>query len=31
MDLADDVNKYINEKTPWKKDINEAVAFVQHH
>ena len=27
MDLADDVNKYINEKTPWKKDINEAVSI----
>ena len=26
MDLADNVNKYINEKTPWKKDINEAVS-----
>ena len=26
MDLADDVNKYINEQTPWKKDINEAVS-----
>ena len=25
MDLADDVNKYINEQTPWKKDIDEAV------
>ena len=25
MDLADDVNKYINEQTPWNKDINEAV------
>ena len=25
MDLADDINKYINEQTPWKKDINEAV------
>ena len=27
MDLADDVNKYINEQTPWKKDINEAVSI----
>ena len=27
MDLADNVNKYINEKTPWKKDINEAVSI----
>ena len=25
MDLADDVNKYINEQTPWKKDLNDAV------
>jgi len=25
MDLADDVNKYINEETPWKKDNQEAV------
>ena len=25
MDLADDINKYINELTPWKKDIDEAV------
>ncbi len=25
MDLADDVNKYINEQTPWKKEIEEAV------
>ena len=25
MDLADYVNKYINEETPWKKDENEAV------
>ena len=25
MDLADEINKYINEQTPWKKDINEAV------
>ena len=25
MDLADDVNKYINEQTPWKKEMNEAV------
>ena len=25
MDLADDVNKYINEQTPWKKEIDEAV------
>ena len=25
MDLADDINKYINGQTPWKKDINEAV------
>ena len=27
MDLADNVNKYINEKTPWKKDIDEAVSI----
>ena len=25
MDLADDINKYINDETPWKKDIDEAV------
>ena len=25
MDLADDVNKYINVQTPWKKEIYEAV------
>ena len=25
MDLADEINKYINEQTPWKKDIDEAV------
>ena len=25
MDLADDVNKYINEQTPWKKEVDEAV------
>ena len=25
MELADQVNKYINDKTPWKKDIDEAV------
>ena len=25
MDLADDVNKYINDQTPWKKDIDEAI------
>ena len=25
MDLADYVNKYINEETPWKKDEDEAV------
>jgi len=25
MELADNVNKYINEKTPWKKDLNEAI------
>ena len=24
MDLADYVNKYINEETPWKKDEDEA-------
>ena len=23
MDLADDINKYINEQTPWKKDNDE--------
>ena len=27
MDLADDVNKYINEETPWKKDNQEAVTI----
>ena len=25
LDLADNVNKYINEETPWKKDEDEAV------
>ena len=25
MDLADDINKYINDEMPWKKDIDEAV------
>ena len=25
MDLADQVNKYINDETPWKKETNEAV------
>ena len=25
MDLVDNVNKYINEQTPWKKDLNDAV------
>jgi len=25
MDLADDVNKYINEQTPWKKEMDEAL------
>ena len=25
MDLADEINKYINEETPWKKDHDEAV------
>ncbi|MAR95308.1 MAG: methionine--tRNA ligase [Gammaproteobacteria bacterium] len=25
MDLADDVNKYINEEAPWKKNLDEAV------
>ena len=25
MELADNVNKYINEKTPWKKDLTEAI------
>ena len=25
MDLADGINKYINEETPWKKDNQEAV------
>ena len=24
MDMADDVNKYINDKTPWKKELEEA-------
>ena len=27
MELADDVNKYINEETPWKKDNQEAVTI----
>ena len=27
MELADQVNKYINDKTPWKKDIDEAVVI----
>jgi len=25
MDLADDINKYINDEMPWKKDIDEAI------
>ena len=25
MDLADEVNKYINEQTPWKKEMDEAI------
>tara|TARA_Y100000768_G_C23963247_1_gene676531 strand:+ start:28 stop:1983 length:1956 start_codon:yes stop_codon:yes gene_type:complete len=25
MDLADNVNKYINEEVPWQKDLDEAV------
>ena len=25
MDLADDVNKYLNEQTPWNKEMDEAV------
>ena len=25
MDMADDINKYINDEMPWKKDANEAV------
>ena len=25
MDLADNINKYINEEAPWKKDIDEAI------
>ena len=25
MDMADDVNKYINDKTPWKKELEEAI------
>ena len=25
MDLADNVNKYINEEAPWKKDLDDAV------
>ena len=24
MDMGDDVNKYINDKTPWKKELEEA-------
>ena len=27
MDLADDINKYINEETPWKKDNKEAATI----
>ena len=27
MGLADNVNKYINEETPWKKDLSEAVSI----
>ena len=27
MNLADDINKYINEETPWKKDNQEAVTI----
>ena len=27
MDLADDINKYINGETPWKKDNQEAVTI----
>lgn len=27
MDLADNINKYINEETPWKKDNKEAVTI----
>jgi len=27
MDLADDINKYINEETPWKKGNQEAVTI----
>ena len=27
MDLADDINRYINEETPWKKDNQEAVTI----
>ena len=27
MELADQVNKYINDKTPWKKAIDEAVVI----
>ena len=27
MDLADDINKYINDETPWKKDNEEAVTI----
>jgi len=25
MSLSDEVNKYVNEKTPWKKDLDEAL------
>ena len=25
MDLSDNINKYINEEAPWKKDIDEAI------
>ena len=25
MDMADDINKYINDEMPWKKDANEAI------
>ena len=25
MEMADDINKYINDSTPWKKELNEAI------
>ena len=25
MEMADDINKYINDSTPWKKELNDAI------